>query len=263
MVASQSVVLTFTPPLRCLLRSLNFTANLTSFNTERPASSLGESLQDASARIKAAPSIAALFCGTSCIWSTCKWNLFLGRIPLGYEMRHLEVFFATAEAGSARFFPNFIFPGDHTHVDTIWRFSLHDHVGRDRSSSTDSTACPWRRPELQSKVRSGCHYHKSEPVLEDWHMSHAPKIALAAFVAALGGISDTAFAHGRLYPLTRCGPNLDDLCPIHGYFDQPPFHYNSAVYPGCIRVLSVQTPYGIERRRTIVCGAPERSMIWW
>jgi hypothetical protein len=94
-------------------------------------------------------------------------------------------------------------------------------------------------------------------------MSHAPKIALAAFVAALGGISDTAFAHGRLYPLTPCGPDLADLCPIHGYFDQPPFHYNSAVYPGCIRVLSVQTPYGIERRRTIVCGAPERSMIWW
>jgi hypothetical protein len=188
-------------------------------------------------------------------------------------MQHLEVFSGTAEAGSARFVPNFMnagtLRGDHAHVDTIGIGQpfcpnrSFDHIRRDRSSSTGSTACPWRRPELQSKVRSGCHYHKSEPVFEDWHMSHAPKIALAAFVAALGGISDTAFAHGRLYPLTRCGPDLADLCPIHGYFDQPPFHYSTAVYPGCIRVLSVQTPYGIERRRTIVCGAPERSMIWW
>src|SRR5258708_32128584 len=114
---------------------------------------------------------------------------------------------------------------DHAHVDTIWRFWPHDHIGRDRSFSTSSTAFAWRRPELQSSmVRSGCHYHSLKLVFEDWHMSHAPKIALAAFVAALGGISDTAFAHGRLYPLTRCGPDLADLCPIHGYFAQPPLH---------------------------------------
>lgn len=94
-------------------------------------------------------------------------------------------------------------------------------------------------------------------------MSRGPKIALAAVVAALGGISDAAFAHGRLYPLTRCGTDLSYLCPIHGYFDPPPFHYNLAVHPGCIRVLPVQTAHGIERRPAIVCGAPERSMIWW
>ena len=95
-------------------------------------------------------------------------------------------------------------------------------------------------------------------------MSHAIKIAIvAAFVAALGGMSNEASARGRLYPLTRCGPDLAYLCPIHGYFDQAPFHYNAAVYPGCIKVVPVETPNGIEHRRAIVCGAPERSMIWW
>ncbi len=94
-------------------------------------------------------------------------------------------------------------------------------------------------------------------------MSHARKVAIAAFVAALGVTWDAASAHGRLYPLTRCGPDLGYLCRIHGYFDAPPFHYNLAIYPGCIRVVPVQTPYGIERQRTIVCGAPERTMVWW
>ena len=94
-------------------------------------------------------------------------------------------------------------------------------------------------------------------------MSYFTKIAAIAIVAALGGMSNTASAHGRLYPLTRCGPDLAYLCPIHGYFDSPPFHYNLAVYPGCIKVVPVQTPYGVERQRTIVCGAPERAMVYW
>jgi len=94
-------------------------------------------------------------------------------------------------------------------------------------------------------------------------MSYFTKIAAIAIVAALGGMSNTASAHGRLYPLTRCGPDLAYLCPIHGYFDLPRFHYNLAVYPGCIKVVPVQTPYGVQRQRTIVCGAPERSMVWW
>jgi hypothetical protein len=99
---------------------------------------------------------------------------------------------------------------------------------------------------------------------KDQDMSHATKIAIvAAFVAALGGISNEASARGRLYPLTRCGPDLAYLCPIHCYFDQPPFHYNLAIYPGCIKVVPVETPYGIERRRVLVCGAPERTMVWW
>jgi hypothetical protein len=94
-------------------------------------------------------------------------------------------------------------------------------------------------------------------------MTHVTRIAVAAILVALSGMSSTASAHGRLYPLTRCGPDLAYLCRIHGYFDSPPFHYNLAIYPGCIKTVAVQTPYGVERRRTVVCGAPERSMVWW
>ena len=98
----------------------------------------------------------------------------------------------------------------------------------------------------------------------DRDMSQAIKIAVvAAFVAALGGMSNEASARGGRYPLTRCGPDFAYLCPIHGYFDQPPFHYNLAIYPGCIKVVAVETPNGIERRRTVVCGSPEREMVWW
>jgi hypothetical protein len=86
-------------------------------------------------------------------------------------------------------------------------------------------------------------------------MSQATKIAfIAAFVTALSGVSHQASARGRLYPLTRCGPDLAYLCPIHGYFDAAPFRYSLAIYPGCIKVVPVQTPHGIERRRTLVCG---------
>jgi hypothetical protein len=100
--------------------------------------------------------------------------------------------------------------------------------------------------------------------IKDHKMSYAIKIAVVATIlATLGGISDEASARERLYPLTRCGPDLAYLCPIHGYFDQPPFHYNLAIHPGCIKVVRVATPYGSERRRTIVCGAPERPMVWW
>jgi hypothetical protein len=95
-------------------------------------------------------------------------------------------------------------------------------------------------------------------------MSHVTKIVFAAIVAALlVGLSHPASAHGRLYPFTRCGPDLGDLCRLRGYFSSPPFHYNLAIYPGCIRTIRVETPYGVERRRTIVCGAPDRQMIWW
>jgi hypothetical protein len=85
-------------------------------------------------------------------------------------------------------------------------------------------------------------------------MPYAAKIAVvAAFVAALG-ISNQASARARLYPLTRCGPDLAYLCPIHGYFDLPPYHYSLAIYPGCIKVVPVVTPNGVEHRRAIVCG---------
>jgi hypothetical protein len=86
-------------------------------------------------------------------------------------------------------------------------------------------------------------------------MSHTAKIAtVAAIVTVLSGISNEASARGRLYPLTRCGPDLKYLCPIHGYFDQIPFHYSLAIYPGCVKVVPVETPHGIERRRVLVCG---------
>ncbi len=96
-------------------------------------------------------------------------------------------------------------------------------------------------------------------------MSHTARVAIAAaFVAVLGAIpNEASAARERLYPLTRCGPDLAYLCPIHGYFDQPPFHYKLAIYPGCIKTVPVETPYGIERRRVVVCGAPSRAMIWW
>ena len=100
--------------------------------------------------------------------------------------------------------------------------------------------------------------------IKDPDMPQTMRIAIVAiFVAAFGALSSEASARGRLYPLTRCGPELAYLCPIHGYFDQPPFHYNLAIYPGCIKVVAVETPHGIERRRAIVCGAPERPMVWW
>jgi hypothetical protein len=98
---------------------------------------------------------------------------------------------------------------------------------------------------------------------QDQDMSHASKVAVAVIVAALASMSGAASARGGLYPLTRCGPDLAYLCPIHGYFDRAPFHYHLAIYPGCIKTAPVQTPNGIERRRVLVCGVPERPMVWW
>jgi hypothetical protein len=63
--------------------------------------------------------------------------------------------------------------------------------------------------------------------------------------------------------VTRCGPDLGYLCRMHGTFSSAPFHYNLAIYPGCIKTVRVETPYGVERHRAIVCGAPERTMLWW
>ena len=97
----------------------------------------------------------------------------------------------------------------------------------------------------------------------DQDMTHATRIAFALIVAALASFSSAASAHGRLYPVTRCGPDLSYFCPIHGYFDRVPFHYDLAVYPGCIKVAPVQTAHGIERRRVLVCDTPARPMIYW
>jgi hypothetical protein len=82
------------------------------------------------------------------------------------------------------------------------------------------------------------------------------KVASAAllFVAIWIGTPTDASARGRLYPVTMCGPDLAELCPIHGYFDLAPFHYSLAVYPGCIQVRRVETPEGVRLRRVLVCG---------
>ena len=78
-------------------------------------------------------------------------------------------------------------------------------------------------------------------------------VATAVALVLLGG---TAYAAARspLFPLTRCGPELEALCPIHGYFDAVPFHYSFAIYPGCLRSERVQTPHGLRRRLVLVCG---------
>jgi hypothetical protein len=100
-------------------------------------------------------------------------------------------------------------------------------------------------------------------VFRDQDMTHATKIAFALIVAALASFSSAASAHGRLYPVTRCGPDLAYFCPIHGYFDRVPFHYDLAVHPGCIKAAPVQTAHGIERRHVLVCDVPQRPMIYW
>ena len=87
-------------------------------------------------------------------------------------------------------------------------------------------------------------------------MSYVSKIALVAALVgmALGSTLTDASARGRLFPMTRCGPYLAYLCPIHGYFDQPPFKYNVAIYPGCIQMQRVETPHGYRRLPVLVCG---------
>ncbi|WP_409998483.1 hypothetical protein [Bradyrhizobium sp. SZCCHNR1002] len=92
-------------------------------------------------------------------------------------------------------------------------------------------------------------------------MSNAIRIAAAAVVILMTGTSAPALA-GRLYPLTECGPDLSRLCRLHGAFEATPFHYNLAIYPGCLRRVAVMTPRGLRYRHAVVCGAPERPMIW-
>jgi hypothetical protein len=53
------------------------------------------------------------------------------------------------------------------------------------------------------------------------------------------------------------------LCALHGSFDLVPYHYDLAIHPHCIQTVAVETPRGIVYRRAVVCGAPERKMIWW
>lgn len=94
-------------------------------------------------------------------------------------------------------------------------------------------------------------------------MSNIAKIVITIVVSALLGTANCWSAHARPYPLTRCGPDLGYFCHLHGAFDGPPFRYNLAIHPDCIRVVRIRTRYGIERRRVLVCRTPDRAMVWW
>ncbi len=93
-------------------------------------------------------------------------------------------------------------------------------------------------------------------------MSQITKIAAAAILATIVSLPSSASAR-RLYPLTRCGPDLAYLCRLHGSFDSVPYHYNAAIRPDCIKAIEVETPAGVERRLAVVCGAPQRPVVWW
>jgi hypothetical protein len=92
-------------------------------------------------------------------------------------------------------------------------------------------------------------------------MSNVIRIT-AAVIVLMAGLASQASARG-LYPLTECGPDLSGLCRLRGSFDAAPFHYNLAIYPGCIRRVVVETPRGPRRRLAVVCGAPDRPMLNW
>jgi hypothetical protein len=94
-------------------------------------------------------------------------------------------------------------------------------------------------------------------------MPHYGKIVGTALIVLLASLSEPAAARERLYPLTRCGPGLTQLCWLDGSFEGAPFHYNLAIHHGCFKSATVRTPTGVERRLLMVCGAPERDMIQW
>ncbi|QDL98027.1 hypothetical protein [Rhodopseudomonas palustris] len=89
------------------------------------------------------------------------------------------------------------------------------------------------------------------------------KVAIISLVFSSAAVaaSEPASARNRLYPVTTCGPDQAYLCKLHGSFDDPPFHYNLAIHPGCIKTVSKGRRYG--REYVIVCGSPERPMVWW
>ena len=92
-------------------------------------------------------------------------------------------------------------------------------------------------------------------------MSNVTRIATIAAVLVLTAASTPISARG-LYPFTACGPDLSRLCRLHGAFEATPFHYNLAIYPGCLRPVAVETPRGVRYRRVLVCGVPDRPMLW-
>lgn len=84
--------------------------------------------------------------------------------------------------------------------------------------------------------------------------------AAASFVALTAPAS--ASAHHRPFPLVMCGPQSAYLCKLHGSFADAPFHYNLAIYPGCIRAAN-SGRRGAGREWVVVCGSADRQMVWW
>jgi hypothetical protein len=93
-------------------------------------------------------------------------------------------------------------------------------------------------------------------------MSNLMRIGAVALAAVTMGLSGKASAR-RLYPLTECGTNASHFCRLHGAFEAPPFHYALAIHPACLQHIPVNTPRGVRYRLALVCGGPERPMVWW
>nr|WP_244422874.1 hypothetical protein [Bradyrhizobium sp. ORS 278] len=89
-------------------------------------------------------------------------------------------------------------------------------------------------------------------------LSNVTRIAVLALL--LAGVSGPVSARGP-YPVTECGPDLSSFCRLHGAFQATPFHYNLAIYPGCIRTVALETSRGPKYRRVVICGAPDRSVV--
>jgi hypothetical protein len=85
-------------------------------------------------------------------------------------------------------------------------------------------------------------------------------LAIAGFVATAAAPA-SASSHYRPYPLVKCGPDSAYLCKLRGSFADTPFHYNLAIYPGCLKpVRSGRRGGGWDL--VVVCGSPDRQMIW-
>ena len=100
----------------------------------------------------------------------------------------------------------------------------------------------------------------AEPRREGTQLSNVTRIAAIAVVTVLTAASAQVSARS-LYPLAPCGFDLSRLCRLHGAFEATPFHYNLAIYPGCLRSAAVETPRGVRYRPVLVCGTPDRPML--
>lgn len=93
-------------------------------------------------------------------------------------------------------------------------------------------------------------------------MSYAFRVFLAAAVASL--VMVTGASARSKFPLVQCGPGNAYLCKLHGYYTDPPFHYDLAIYPGCLKRERVQTPHGVRYMDVLVCGtnAPSYTFVY-